>query len=81
MRLIDYLNTLNWTQTRLAEEARISVSTVGRVIQEKTVSRKNADDICAALSRGMGRTIHLTDVNEIHVTRAERPERRKVKRE
>lgn len=81
MRIIDYLDNLNWTQTRLSIEAKVSASTVQRLVQGKSISRQNADKICDALTLAMGHKVSLHDVNEIHVTRAERPERRKHKEE
>jgi len=74
--LVDYLDALCWTQTRLAQEARISVGTVGRVVQGKTVSRQSADAICRTLSERMKQTIELKDIDGLYTTRAERPERR-----
>lgn len=81
MRIIDYLDNLNWTQTRLSQEAHVSTSTVQRLVQAKPISRQNANKICAALTQALGYPVALHDVNEIHVTRAERPERRKHKEE
>lgn len=81
MRIIDYLDSLNWTQQKLAQEAGVSISTVQRVIQSKTISRQNANLICEALSKAMQIPIGPHDINEIHVLRAERPERRKHKEE
>jgi transcriptional regulator with XRE-family HTH domain len=81
MRIIDYLDALNWSQTRLSQEAKVSVSTVQRVVQAKPISRLNAEKICEALSRGLQIPVEPHDINEIHVTRAERPERRKHKEE
>lgn len=77
MRIIDYLDRLNWTQTRLSQEAHVSTSTVQRLVQAKSISRQNADKICDTLSRALGYKVELHDVNEVHVIRAERPERRK----
>lgn len=81
MRIIDYLDTLNWTQTRLAAEAHVSTSTIQRLVQAKPITRVNADKICATLTLAMGYTVTLHDINELHRTRAERPERRKAYRE
>lgn len=81
MRIIDYLDALNWTQTRLSIEAKVSVSTVQRLVQGKTINRLNADKICDTLTEALGYKVSLHDVNEMHRTRAERPERRKHKEE
>ena len=81
MRIIDYLDTLNWTQNRLAQEAHVSISTVQRLVQAKTISRANIDNICAALSQALGYAVTWHDINEVNRTRAERPERRKHKEE
>jgi plasmid maintenance system antidote protein VapI len=77
MRLVNFLDELNWTQTRLAEEAHVSISTVSRVVQSQTISRQNADKICKALTTALQRPIRLQDIDEIHTPRVERPERRK----
>jgi len=77
MRLVHYLDRLNWTQTRLAKEAKISVSTVSRVLQKKTISRKNADKICKTLTKALQQPITPHDVDDIHVPAFEQPERRK----
>ena len=65
MRLIDYLDKLNWTQTRLGDEADISTSTVKRALDAKGISRDSANAICIALSRGLKREINIEDVNEL----------------
>jgi transcriptional regulator with XRE-family HTH domain len=78
MRLSDYLDTLSWSQTDLAKEAGISVSTVRRALGEQRVSRANARAICEALSRGLKRPIVLGDVNELHTTDLHRKSRQVV---
>jgi len=77
MRLSDYLNTLSWSQTDLAKEAGISVSTVRRAMKEQRISRPNARAICDALTRGLKRPIAPSDVNELHITDLNRPSRKK----
>lgn len=77
MRIIDYLDALNWTQNRLSQEAHVSTSTVQRLVQAKPISRQNAEKICEALSNALHYSVAVHDINEIHVIRAERPERRK----
>ncbi len=72
MRLVDYLDTLNWTQTDLADQADVSPSTVKRVLKGQTVSRKNATAICEALTKAMKREIAIKDVNELHTPAVER---------
>jgi len=73
MRLGDYLDTLAWSQTDLAREADISISTVRRVLNESTISRKNAQAICMALTRGLNRHINPSDINELHYRALRRP--------
>lgn len=77
MRLVDYLDSLNWTQTDLAREADISTSTVKRALKAETVSRKNATAICIALTRGMKRPVEMKDVNELHTPKVERGPRKR----
>ena len=80
MRLITYLDELNWTQTRLVKESGISATTIQRIIKgEATLQRKNAEILCATLTRALHRDIHPQDVDEIQTAKAERPERRKPK--
>ena len=66
MKLEHYLDELNWTQTRLAQEAKVPVSTVSRLIQEQTISRINADKICETLTKALGRQIRTVNIDELH---------------
>jgi DNA-binding Xre family transcriptional regulator len=68
MRLADYLDTLSWSQSDLAKQADISTSTVRRAMKAQTISRRNANAICVALSQGLKRRIALADVNELHIS-------------
>jgi hypothetical protein len=68
MRLADYLDTLSWSQSDLAKQADISTSTVRRAMKAETISRRNANAICVAISRGLKRPIALADVNELHIS-------------
>lgn len=78
MRLVTYLDELNWTQTRLHDESGLSSSTIQRIMQGKgTVQRKNAEILCATLSRALHREIRIQDIDELQTASAERPERRK----
>jgi hypothetical protein len=79
MRLVDYLDTLNWTQTDLAKEANVSTSTVKRALKSDTISRKKANAICATLSKALDRHITFSDVNELqnHRPPVERGPRKK----
>ena len=78
MRILDYPDTLAWSQADLAREADISTSTVRRVMKEETISRRNAQAICTALSRGLKRPIALSDVNELHISKTVRGPRKKL---
>jgi DNA-binding Xre family transcriptional regulator len=78
MRLADYLDSLSWSQTDLAREADISSSTIARALKSETISRRNANAICLALSRGLKRPIVLSDVSELHITGLKRPRKAKA---
>lgn len=77
MKIISLLDELGWTQFRLAIEAHVSPSTIRRLVQGQTINRQNAEVVCLTLSSALGRKINLRDVDEISISRAERPERRK----
>jgi DNA-binding Xre family transcriptional regulator len=71
MRLGDYLDKLAWSQADLARHAGISASTVARVIRDEkgtTISRRNAQAICRALSEALGYPVGITDISEIHLS-------------
>jgi predicted transcriptional regulator len=80
VKLISFLDELGWTQTRLSQESRVSSSTIRRILMGEDIQRQIAEDICKTLTRALGRTIRLQDVDEIHLQSAERPERRKYPR-
>lgn len=81
MRLVNYLDELNWTKNRLDDESGVSISTIQRMLQGHPIQRKTADAICETLTRALGRQIRVNDVDEIKVVSTERPERRKQKSE
>lgn len=81
MRIIDFLDNLNWTQSRLAQEAHVSTSTVQRLVGAKSISRQNAEKICNTLTNALGYTVSIHDINEMQVSAAERPQRRKAYRQ
>jgi transcriptional regulator with XRE-family HTH domain len=77
MRLIDYLNTLEWSQADLAKHAGVSPTTVSRVLNEGTISRRSARAICIALSNAMDKRITNLDINELKMSDVRRPRKKK----
>jgi DNA-binding Xre family transcriptional regulator len=77
MKLVNYLDELNWTKKRLDTESGISITTIQRMLQGHPVQRETADAICDTLTRALGRTIKINDVDEITVVSTERPKRKK----
>lgn len=77
MKIISLLDELGWTQFRLAVESRVSPSTIRRLVQGDVVNRQTAEAICTTLSKALERKINLRDIDEMNISRAERPERRK----
>lgn len=80
MKLVSYLDELGWTQSRLWKESNVSLSTIRRILMGEDIQRQTGEQICAALTKALGRTIRLQDVDEIHLQSTERPERRKYPR-
>jgi DNA-binding Xre family transcriptional regulator len=81
MRLVNYLDELNWTQVRLWKESGVSSSTIQRLQKGHPIQREKAEAICKTLSNALGRQIRVVDIDEITVASTERPERRKQKPE
>jgi transcriptional regulator with XRE-family HTH domain len=77
LKIISLLDELGWTQFRLAIEAHVSPSTIRRLVQGAVVNRQTAEAICTTLSRALERKIGLRDIDELSMSPAERPERRK----
>jgi hypothetical protein len=80
MRLGDLLNKLTWGQADLARHASVSTTTVRRVFLQKPVSRRNAQKIIDSLSEALHIPLECTDINELHISDYQRPERQKIER-
>jgi ribosome-binding protein aMBF1 (putative translation factor) len=80
MRLGDLLNKLGWAQADLARHAEISTTTVRRVFLQKSISRRNAQKIVDSLSTALRIPLETTDINELHISDFQRPDRQKIPR-
>lgn len=80
MRLGDLINKLSWSQADLARNAGVSTTTVRRVLLGQSISRRNAQAICKALGDALELRLESTDINEMHITDYERPQRQKLPR-
>jgi transcriptional regulator with XRE-family HTH domain len=67
-RLSDYLDMLAWSQADLAREARISKSTVTRVLNGKTISRRNAKAIIDAINHATNGKLQVADIRGLRIT-------------
>jgi hypothetical protein len=63
MKLGGYLDTLSWSQAELSRRAKVSVGSISRALAGDRVSRRVADAIVQALSKGLGRRLTLDDVD------------------
>jgi hypothetical protein len=80
MRLGDLLNKLTWGQADLARHANVSTTTVRRVFLQQPVSRRNAQKIVDCLSEALRIPLESSDINELHISDFQRPERQKIPR-
>ena len=67
-RLSDYLDMLAWSQADLAREAGISKSTVTRVLNGETISRRNAKAIIDAINHATNGKLQVADIRGLRIT-------------
>lgn len=67
-RLSDYLDMLAWSQADLAREAGISKSTVTRVLNGDTISRRNAKAILDAINNATKSKLQVSDIRGLRIT-------------
>ncbi len=80
MRLGDLLNKFGWSQADLARHAGISTTTVRRVLMQESISRRNAQKIVDTFSAKLHIELSIPDINELHISDYQRPERQKKPR-
>lgn len=80
MRLGDLLNKLGWAQADLARKANVSTTTVRRVFLQQSISRRNAQKIVDTLSEALRIPLECPDINELHISDYQRPQRQKIPR-
>jgi DNA-binding XRE family transcriptional regulator len=67
MKLEEYRAILSWSQAELARQAGLNSATVGKAEQGKVISAGAARDICAALTRALGRQVLARDIDGLNV--------------
>ena len=80
MRLGDLLNKFGWSQADLARNAQVSTTTIRRVFLQENISRRNAQKIVDACSAKLHIELSIPDINELHITDYQRPNRQKKPR-
>ena len=61
------MRRLGWDKAELARQAGISPHTSGKAVDGEAVSRRVARNIAGALSKALGTTINVGDVQGLHV--------------
>lgn len=80
MRLGDLLNKFGWSQADLARHAQVSTTTIRRVFLQESISRRNAQKIVEACSEKLHIELSIPDINELHISDYQRPNRQKKPR-
>jgi transcriptional regulator with XRE-family HTH domain len=80
MRLGDLLNKLGWGQADLSRNAGVSTTTIRRVFLQQSVSRRNAQKMVNTLGDALHIPLEISDINELHISDYQRPERQKIPR-
>ncbi len=66
--LQEYIDTLAWSRSQLAREARLDVGTVTRALRgEGRIQRHKAAALAQALSRGLGTPITFDQIEGLQV--------------
>jgi len=56
-----------WSKNEMARQAGIDTNTLIKVFRGQSVSMATADKIATAISKKLGRTIHITDIEGLKV--------------
>lgn len=65
--LKDYCEYLGWNILELSRQAGINRHTAAKALTGREISTKVARNIAEALSRTLGRTIHVGDIDGLNV--------------
>ncbi len=66
--IVELRSALGWTQSYLAQQARLTPNTVRKAEQGEAVSAATARAIAEALSKAYGRLILVKDLDGLNVT-------------
>lgn len=56
-----------WSQNEMARQAHLDSSTVGKALKGETISIGSADKLATAISKKLGRTIRIRDIEGLNV--------------
>ena len=68
MTLAEFIEEALMTNTEVADEARLSVGTVSRMVNGHPTSRLSVRKVLSILSRKLGRKIEIGDVKGLHIS-------------
>lgn len=58
-----------WSRNEMARQAGIDGNTLTKAFRGQSVSMGTADKLATAISKKLGRTIHITDIEGLTVSR------------
>jgi transcriptional regulator with XRE-family HTH domain len=67
MTLEDYRRSIPWSRAELARQAGLDYQTVSKAEAGEVISTKSAEAIVKALSRELGRTISVGEIDGLNV--------------
>lgn len=67
MKLADYLDIFSWSQKDLAKHAHVSPASVSRALHGDKVSRRIANAMAATISKELGQTVRVPDLDGLAV--------------
>lgn len=67
MTLDEYRRDCGWSQNEMARQAGIDNGTAGKALKNLRISISTADKLATAISRKLGRTIRIRDIEGLNV--------------
>jgi len=67
MNLEEYRLDCGWSQNEMARMAHLDPSTVGKALKGETIAIGSADKLVTAISKKLGRTIRIRDVEGLSI--------------
>jgi hypothetical protein len=68
MSLAELIEEALMTNTEVADEARLSVGTVSRMVNGHPTSRLSVRKVLSVLSRKLGRKIEISDIEGLNIS-------------